>query len=96
MQIKELKYVIFNTQQIPSNLHFASSLTKENESMKHKFVVMGETIAFSICDKPFKPIGIPREQVKSCEGLTEMIPTNIVSAMSLKRINFHTNHGSHS
>jgi hypothetical protein len=64
--------------------------------MKHKFVVMGEMIAFSICNKPFKPLGIPRGQVKSREGLTEMIPTNIVSAMLLKRIKFHTNHGSHS
>jgi hypothetical protein len=64
--------------------------------MKHKSAVLKETIAFNICNKPFKPLGIPKEQVKSCEDLTEMIPTNIVSAISLKRINFPTNHGSHS
>jgi len=38
---------------------------------------MGETIAFSVCNKPFKHIGFPRGQVKSCEGLLEMIPINI-------------------
>jgi hypothetical protein len=37
---------------------------------------MGETIAFRICNKPFKPLGIPKGQMKSCEGLTSMIPTN--------------------
>jgi hypothetical protein len=46
--------------------------------MKHKSAVMGETIAFSICNKPFKPLGIPRGRVKSHEDLTEMIPTNIL------------------
>jgi hypothetical protein len=40
---------------------------------------MGETIAFSTCNKPFKPLGIPRGRVKSREGLTEMIPTNIMA-----------------
>jgi hypothetical protein len=75
---------------------FASPLAKQNESMKHKFTVVGEMIAFIICNKPFKLLGIPRGQVKSRESLTEMILINIVSAMSLKRINFHTNHGSHS
>ena len=46
-----------------SNLHFASPLAKQNEkqheSMKHKSIVVGEMIAFSICNKPFKPLGIP-------------------------------------
>lgn len=45
--------------------------------MKHKSSFVGETIAFSICNKPFKPIGLPSGQVKSREGLPEMIPTNI-------------------
>ena len=34
-------------------------------------------IAFSICNKPFKPLGIPSERVKSREGLLAMTPTNI-------------------
>jgi hypothetical protein len=37
---------------------------------------MGEMIAFSICNKPFKPLGIPSRQVKSREGLPAIIPTN--------------------
>ena len=37
---------------------------------------MGETSAFSVCNKPFKPIGIPSGQVKSREGLPVMIPIN--------------------
>jgi hypothetical protein len=36
-----------------------------------------ETIAFSVCNKPFKPLGLPRGRVKSHEGLPKMIPTNI-------------------
>ena len=40
--------------------------------------VVGNTIAFSICNKPFKPLGIPSGRVKSREGLTEMLPTNIM------------------
>jgi hypothetical protein len=39
---------------------------------------VGETIAFSICNKPFKPLGLPRGRVKLCEGMAEMIPTNIL------------------
>ena len=31
---------------------------------------MGETIAFNICNKLFKPLGIRSERVKSREGLT--------------------------
>jgi hypothetical protein len=38
---------------------------------------VGETIAFSVCNKPFKPLGLRRGRVKSREGLPEMIPTNI-------------------
>jgi hypothetical protein len=78
MQIKGSKYTIFGTHQIPSNLHFASSLTKQNESMKHKSAVVGETIAFSIYNKSFKPLGLPSRRVKSREGLPIMIPTNIL------------------
>jgi hypothetical protein len=33
-------------------------------------------IAFSVCDKPFKPLGIPSGRVESREGLTEVMPTN--------------------
>jgi hypothetical protein len=45
--------------------------------MKHKSSLVGETIAFSICNKPFKPLGLPSGRVKSRESLPEMIPTNI-------------------
>jgi hypothetical protein len=34
-------------------------------------------IALSTCNKPFKPLGYPSGRVKSHEGLTEMLPTNI-------------------
>jgi hypothetical protein len=34
---------------------------KQNQSMKHKFAVVGKTIAFSTCNQPFKPLSIPRE-----------------------------------
>jgi hypothetical protein len=36
MQIKGSKYTIFGTHQIPSNLHFVSPLTKQNEKIKSK------------------------------------------------------------
>jgi hypothetical protein len=36
MQIKGPKYTIFGTHQIPSNLHFASPLAKQNEKNKIK------------------------------------------------------------
>jgi cell division protein ZapA (FtsZ GTPase activity inhibitor) len=49
MQTKGSKYTIFCTHQIPPNLHFATPLAKQNQSMKCKFDVVGETIAFSIC-----------------------------------------------
>jgi hypothetical protein len=45
--------------------------------MKHKSSFVRETIAFSICNKPFKLLGLPSGLVKSHEGLLEMIPTNI-------------------
>jgi hypothetical protein len=76
MQIKGSKYTIFNTHQIPLNLHFASPLAKQNQNMKHKSVVVGKTIAFSICNK--KPLGLPSGRVKSREGLPEMILINIL------------------
>jgi hypothetical protein len=57
MQIKGSKYAIFGTHQIPTNLHFTSPLAKQNQSKKHKFAVVGETIAFSICNKSFKRQG---------------------------------------
>jgi len=44
--------------------------------MKHKSSFVGETIAFSICNKHFKPLGVPSGRVKSREDLPEMIPTN--------------------
>jgi hypothetical protein len=75
-------YAIFDTHQIPLNLHFASPLAKQNkkqnQSMKHKSYFVGETIAFSGCNKPFKPLGLPRGRVKSREGLPIMMPTNIL------------------
>ena len=81
MQVKGPKYAIFGTHEIPPNLHFASPLAKQNEkqneSKKHKSTVVGETIAFSICKKLFKPLGIPNGRVKSREGLSAMTLTNI-------------------
>ena len=52
-------------------------MKKKNESKKHKSVIVGETIAFSVCNKPFKSLGIPSGRVKSREGLPTMTPTNI-------------------
>jgi len=82
MQIKGFTYAIFDTYQIPKNLHFVSPLAKQkekqNQSMKHKSSFVGETIAFSICNKLFKPLGLPSEWVKSCVGLLRIIPTNIL------------------
>jgi hypothetical protein len=46
--------------------------------MKDKSSFVRETIAFSICNKPFKPLGLPRGRVKPREGLPRMIPTNIL------------------
>jgi hypothetical protein len=46
--------------------------------MKHKSAVVGETITFSVCNKPFKPLGLLSKRVKSRESLPGMIPTNIL------------------
>jgi hypothetical protein len=58
--------------------------------MKHKSSFVGETIAFSICNKPFKPLGLPSGRVKSREGLPEMIPTNIEVLYCQLSKNLHT------
>jgi hypothetical protein len=82
MQIKGSIHAIFGTHQIPPHLYFASPLAKQkkkkNQSKKHKSAVMGETIAFSICNKPFKLLRLPSGRVKSRESLLRMIPTNIL------------------
>jgi hypothetical protein len=57
---------------------------------------VGCTIAFSVCNKLFKPLGLPSGRVKSREGLPEMIPTNIVPTMLSPRMQHHKNNGSHS
>ena len=84
-KLKGPQYTIFGTHQILINLHFASPLAKQNEkhnkSKKHKSAFMGEMIAFSICNKPFKPLGISSGRVKSREILPTMIPTNSLSAL---------------
>jgi hypothetical protein len=46
--------------------------------MKDESSFVGETIAFSVCNKPFKSLGLPRGRMKSCEGLLGMMPTNIL------------------
>jgi hypothetical protein len=57
---------------------------------------VGCTIAFSVCNKPFKPLGILRGRVKSHEGLTGMIPINIVPTMLSIRLKCYKNNDSHS
>jgi hypothetical protein len=47
---------------------------------------VGCTIAFSECNKPFNPLGLPSGRVKSREGLTEMIPTNIMQDHVIHKI----------
>ena len=37
---------------------------------------MGETITFSKCNKPFKPLDIPSGRVKFREGFSGMTPRN--------------------
>jgi hypothetical protein len=44
------------------------------------------TIAFGVCNKLFKPLGLPSGRVKSREGLPELIPTNIVPTMLSPRM----------
>jgi hypothetical protein len=46
--------------------------------MKYKSAVIGETVAFNVCNKPFKPLGLASGRVKSLEGLPGMISTNIL------------------
>jgi hypothetical protein len=46
--------------------------------MKHKSSFVGETTAFNICNKPFKPLGLLSGRIKSRVGLLGMIPTNIL------------------
>jgi hypothetical protein len=54
---------IFGPHQIPPSLYFASPLARQNEKhnkiKKHKSAIVGETVAFGLCNKPFKPLGIP-------------------------------------
>jgi hypothetical protein len=59
--------------------------------LKHKSSFVGETIAFSVCNKPFKPLGLPSGRVKSHEGLPGMIPTNISKHYVVDKQEFHTN-----
>jgi hypothetical protein len=59
--------------------------------MKHKSSFVGETIAFSICNKSFKLLGLPSGRVKSREGLPEMIPTNIEMSYCQLSESPHTN-----
>jgi hypothetical protein len=58
--------------------------------MKHKSSFVGETIGFSICNKPFKPLGLLSGRVKSHEGLPEMIPTNIEKHYVINQTKIHT------
>jgi hypothetical protein len=58
--------------------------------MKHKSSFVGETIRFSICNKPFKPLGLLSGRVKSHEGLPEMIPTNIEKHYVINQTKIHT------
>jgi len=44
------------------------------------------TIAFSVCNKPFKPVGLSSGRVKFREGLPEMIPTNIMQDNVIHKI----------
>jgi hypothetical protein len=54
------------------------------------------TIAFNVCNKPFKLLGLPNGRVKSREGLPGMIPTNIVPTMLFQRMQHHKINDSHS
>ena len=96
MQIKGSKCAIFGTHQILPNLHFASPFAKQNEkqneSKKHKSTTMGETIAFSLCSKPFKPLGILSGRMKSCNGLPTMTPTNIFQHYVISKHEFPHKH----
>jgi hypothetical protein len=53
---------------------------------------VGETIAFSVCNKPFKLLGLPSGRIKSREGLPGMIPTNILKHYVVeKKTRIYTN-----
>jgi hypothetical protein len=47
---------------------------------------VGCIITFSVCNKPFKPLGLPSERVKSRENLPTMIPTNIMQDHVIHKI----------
>jgi hypothetical protein len=47
---------------------------------------VGCTIAFSVGNKPFKPLRLPRKRVKFREGLPEMIPVNIMQDHVIHKI----------
>jgi hypothetical protein len=55
---------------------------------------VGETIAFSVCNKHFKPLGLPSGRVKSREGLPGMIPTNILKHYVVEKQESTQTHGS--
>jgi hypothetical protein len=57
---------------------------------------VGCMIAFSVCNKPFKPLGHRSERLKSHEGFPRVIPTNIVPTMLSPKMQHHKNNGSHS
>jgi len=47
---------------------------------------VGKTIAFSVCNKSFKPLGLPSGWVKSREGLLVMLHTNIMQNHVIHKI----------
>jgi hypothetical protein len=49
-------------------------------------------IAFSLCNKPFKPLGLPSGRVKSREALLEMVPTNILKHYIVDKQEFPHKH----
>jgi hypothetical protein len=53
---------------------------------------VGETITFSICNKPFKPLGLPSGRVKSHEGLPGITPTNILKHYVVDKQGFPHKH----
>jgi hypothetical protein len=61
--------------------------------LKHKSSFVGETIAFSVCNKPFKPLGLPSGRVKSRGGLPGMIPTNILKHYVVEKQESIQTHG---
>jgi hypothetical protein len=47
---------------------------------------VGNTIEFSVCNKHFKPLGLPNKQVKSREGSPEMLASNIMQDDAFPKI----------